>query len=256
MITRYRHFIRALVFLTACLLVSCIDGREEYWLNADGSGRADFSYSFPASAAKFQGGADGLRKMIGDFLTSSPDIKSPVGEVTAVGDRLNVHVAGAFDSAKDLATISPPGETKTIPPVVSKLAGDFLVNMHGRHVELSRTVSPGLAIPGAVFMSPSKFADHNLVYILHLPISSDANNATRVEDDGKTLIWEFPLAQAVRKPVVIQFKGTIPIPRSWIAGACGLGLLVIAFAGFGVLKWRKRRSAITCSGVSMSAGDS
>ena len=254
--TRYRHFIRALAFLTACLLVSCIDGREEIWLNADGSGHADFNYSFPASAARFQGGEAGVRKMIEKALADSKELKSSSAEVKSDQDRIAVHVQVAFDSVDDVASLAPgPENPEKIPPAVEGLAGKFEIIMKGRHVDLSRTVSASKALPGSMFMPASNFADRKLVYILHLPQLPDESNATRVEDGGRTLIWDIPLAQALKQPQVIHFNVTIPIPRSWIAAVCGLVLTVLALLVFGVLKWRKRRSAITCSGVSMSAGD-
>ena len=241
--TRHRHFIRALAFLTACLLVSCIDGREEIWLNADGSGRADFNYSFPASAARFQGGEAGVRKLIGKALADSKDLKSSLVEVKSEQDRIAVHVQVAFDSVKDIASLAPgPESPEKIPPAVEGLAGKFEVVAKGRHVNLSRTVSASQALPGSIFMPASNFAGRKLVYILHLPQLPDESNATRVEDGGKTLIWEVPLTQALKQPLLIHFKATVPIPRSWIAVGCGSGLLLIALAVFGMVKWRKRRS--------------
>lgn len=243
--TRYRHFIRSLAFLTACLLVSCIDGREEIWLNADGSGHADFNYSFPAAAARFHGGEAGVRKLIEKALTDLKDLKSSLSEVKSEQDRISVRVQVAFNSVDDVASIAPsPESPQKIPPAVEGLAGKFEVLMKGRQVNLSRTVSASQALPGSMFMPASNFAGRKLVYILHLPQLPDDSNATRVEDGGRTLIWEIPLAQAVRKPVLIHFKATIPIPRSWIAVGCGTGIVIIAIAGLGIVKWRKRRSAL------------
>lgn len=243
--TRYRYFVRALAFLTACLLVSCIDGREEIWFNADGSGRADFNYSFPASAARFQGGEAGVRKMIEKVLTDSKELKSSSVEVKSEQDRIAVHVQAAFDSVEDIASLAPgPESPQKMPAAVEGLAGKFALIVKGRHVDLSRTVSASQALPGSMFMPASNFAGRNLVYILHLPQLPDESNATRVEDGGKTLIWEVPLAQALKRPLLIHFKATVPIPRSWIAAACGSVLLGIALAGFGIVRWSKRRSAL------------
>ena len=40
--TWVRHLLRCLTLAAACLLVSCIDGREEIWIEPDGGGRAEF----------------------------------------------------------------------------------------------------------------------------------------------------------------------------------------------------------------------
>lgn len=237
----HRYLVRALAFLTACLLVSCIDGREEIWLDADGSGRADFTYTFPASAARFQGGVEGVRKKIETLLTEAQELKSSMSEVTLDQDRIKVHVQVAVNSLGDMAAMAPsPEGPKKLPSAAEGLAGKFEVSAKGRHLDFSRTIDAGKALPGSLFMPASNFTNHKLVYILHLPQLTDEHNATRVEDGGKTLIWEMPLAQAVRKPVVMRFKATVPFPRSWIAAGCGGALALVALLVFGLLKWRRR----------------
>ena len=219
-------WLRILALTAACLLTSCIDGREEMCLNPNGSGRMEIEYSLPASAAKLQGGVDGIRTMIDHFLTTSPGIKSSSYEVTSDQGRLNVLVRASFDSVLDLKKISPSGSATQVPPSVSGFAGKVDLKMHGRTVDLTRTVAPGQALPGSIFMPASKFKDRRLVYIIHLPVAADESNATRIEDDGHTLVWDVALADAVKAPISTHFKATIPIPK-WIIAAGGLLVLVL-----------------------------
>ena len=92
--------------LAACLLSSCIDCREEIHLAADGSGRIDLTYSLPAAAARLHGGNAGVSRMLGKILSETPQLHSTTHQVTTVGDRLQIRVHAAFDSAMDLKKIS------------------------------------------------------------------------------------------------------------------------------------------------------
>lgn len=229
-----RHIVRILTCITALVLVSCIDCREEIWLNANGSGRADVSYSLPAAAARFQGGEAGVRRMIGDFLKNTPAISNSSYEVSTEEDRLKIRVLASFDSATDLKRISKGAALEELPSSANHLAGEFAVTVRGRAVDFSRTIAPGKALPGAAFLPVSRFRDRNLTYIVHLPQAATESNATRVENEGRTLVWEYPLAGAIQTPVTLRFKASIPIP-SWIVVAAAAVVLGLAYFA---IRWK------------------
>ncbi len=221
------------------LLVSCIDGREEIWIERDGSGRADVAYSLPASAAVLQGGEKGVRRLLEDFFANSPDLSSPKIEVDTVGDRLQIHVKASFKSALDLKKISSGAGMTRLPASATGLAGTVKIATHGLNLDFSRTISPGLALPGAAFFPASQFQGRSLTYIIHLPLAATESNATQISDEGRTLIWEFPLLQSIQKPVVTHFIAPIPIPRwLWFAG---IALLITV--GLILHGWRRSRNA-------------
>ncbi|MEO7099443.1 MAG: hypothetical protein ABI162_08785 [Luteolibacter sp.] len=224
-----------MALLAACVLTSCIDCHEEIWLAADGSGHAQISYTLPAAAAKFQGGEAGVRAMIGKFLADTTAIKTSSYQVSTEKDRLKIDVQASFDSALDLKAVSTDSSMKELPSSASSLAGKFEVASKGRTIDFARTISPGSALPGAGFMPASAFDGHNLVYIIHLPMAAKESNATRTEDDGRTLVWDFPLAQAITSPVSTRFKAEIPIPKSLIV-ASSFTLLIAFWTGFLVLR--------------------
>lgn len=207
--------LRVLAVLATLLLVSCIDGREEIWLNADGSGRADVTYSLPAAAARFHGGETGVREMIEGFLKSSEVLIDPICEVTTAGDRLMVHVRASFRSALDLKKMGTEGSLQKLPSSAANLAGDVHLARHGMTLDFMRTISAGKALAGSMFMPASQFRKRKLIYIFHLPTAALDSNATVVSDGGKTLTWEFPLQQAIKAPVVTRFTVKIPIP-AWV----------------------------------------
>lgn len=232
------YILRLLLIVATCLLASCIDGREEIWLNADGSGRADIRYSLPAAAAGFQGGEAGVRRMIGGFLKNTPAIASSSYEVTTEEDRLKIRVRASFDSALDLKAIANGDSIGKLPSSAGNLAGEVTVNVQGLTVDFCRTISAGKALPGSVFMPASNFEGRNLTYIVHLPKAASETNATRTQDEGRTLIWDFPLARAIKGPVTTRFKARIPIP-AWLLGpACVAALSTGLLAFFGIRKLR------------------
>jgi hypothetical protein len=239
-------WLRFMALIAASLLASCIDGREELWLEANGSGHAEVSYSLPSSVAKLQGGENGIRELIRDFLAKTPALKSAEYEVKTERDRLNIRVRASFDSAMDLKKISSSGSTDKLPASVSHLLGKVAIETQGQTVNLTRTISPGNALPGSIFMPASKFAGHRLVYIIHLPVTAAESNATRIEDGGRTLVWDFPLAEAIKGPVSTRFKAQIPIPVSLIAAAAGFFVIIGALLFFGWRKVRQSRARTIC----------
>ena len=232
--------IRLIALLAICLLSSCIDCHEEIWLEADGSGHADVCYTLPAAAAKFQGGEEGVRRLLGKFLADTKALKSSSYEVNTEKDRLKIRVQAVFDSALDLKKISEGGSMDKLPSSASDLAGKVEVTVRGRTVDLTRTISPGAALPGSSFMPASSFDGHHLVYIIHLPVAATESNATRVEDKGRKLVWDFPLAEAIRTPVTTHFKADIPIPI-WLLAAAIIATLSLGYLIFGSIRRRRMK---------------
>ena len=234
-----RHSLRIVAMVATVLLVSCIDGREEIWLHADGSGRAEVSYSLPAAAARFQGGEAGVRQKIEEFLKKTTALDSTSCEVSTLADRLQIRVRASFKSALALRKLASGGAVSKLPSSASYMAGKVKVGLSGRTVDFSRTITAGGALPGAKFLPASQFEDRKLTYIIHLPLAADESDATRTEDGGRTLVWDFPLAEAVRAPVITHFKVKIPIPV-WLVVAVVAVVSVVGLVGYRrVRKWRR-----------------
>ncbi|MEO8615990.1 MAG: hypothetical protein ABI600_12680 [Luteolibacter sp.] len=234
---------RLIALLAVCLLSSCIDCHEEIWLEADGSGHADVCYTLPAEAAKLQGGEVGVRRLLGKFLADTKELKSSSYEVNRDKDRLKIRVRAAFDSALDLKEISAGGPMDKLPSSASNLAGKVAVTVRGRTVDLTRTISPGAALPGSTFMPASSFDGHRLVYIIHLPMAATESNATRVEDNGRKLVWDFPLAEAIRTPVTTHFKADVPIPF-WMIVAATVAIFSLGWLVLGGIRRYSKKSRI------------
>jgi hypothetical protein len=232
------------VILAACLLTSCIDCREEIWFNSAGGGRADITYSLPAITAQFQGGESGVRQRIEKFLADTKGIQFSTCAVATENERLKIHVTGSFKSAQDFKKITAQNTVDQLPPTATNLAGKFEVRSHGREINYSRIISPGTAIPGAGFMPASTFASHHLIYIIHFPVVPADSNATRTEDDGRTLVWDFPLETAILKPENMRFKVIIPYPAWVYLISAGVVLATSGLLFFGLKRLKNRACSV------------
>ncbi|KAB2638285.1 MAG: hypothetical protein DVB25_08140 [Verrucomicrobia bacterium] len=243
----------SLVPAVCCILVSCIDGREEFWLASDGSGRAQIRYSMPASMARTCGGEQGLRELLDEFIRQTPSLTHATRRVSCEDGRMVVDFRAAFTSAADLIAALRGDTALTsgkLQSVVAPLIGQFHFRRSGLTVNLTRTVQPAKALPGAFFMPAAQFDGRRLEYIMHLPMVADESNATRTEDGGRTLIWDQTLQDGLKNSVVIHFKGIVPVPW-WLLAAAATALLALGWLG---LKMRRQRRArisehLTATGV-------
>lgn len=237
--------LRCVLSIVMVLVVSCIDGHEEYWIRSDGSGRAEIRYQIPASLGGAYGGDAGIQQKIVEFLGKTPAVSESACEVVTQGKITTVRVHVGFDSVLDLSKIRASPELKNLPTAVSHLVGDIKVELRGRTLDFKRTADPGKALPGSFFMPTSKFDGHRLVYTLHLPTPVRESNATRIEAGGRTLIWDVPLKNAVKSPVVSRFSMEIPIPWAALSVA---GVLLVLVVGCVIFCIRRRRSIILSAG--------
>jgi hypothetical protein len=196
---------------------ACVDSREEYWIDARGGGKGEISFSVPAAALRLHGGEQGVGDIIDSFMREIPGIELTGRNVETTGGRAHVRAAFEFESALDLAAFAESPSADSLPSVVRQLTGTVDVSMRGRELSFIREVTPARALP-VVSLLPAPQLDWQLVTIIHLPAPANESNATRTENGGRTLVWETPLATAVRSPLVMSFKMDVPIPWTLVLG--------------------------------------
>jgi hypothetical protein len=224
-----------LISLLLCLLVvSCIDCKEELWINADGSGAAEATYDLPTSAVKLGGGEAKIRDSIATLLAENPSLHSEILDITTTGDRTQIHLRLTFESAVKLVELSKPESTKSIPATAQQLAGTFDFQLKGREFELCRTIEANKAFAGGLFMPRKEIQGRKLLYILHLPQPPVESNATRTADNGSTLIWDFTLEEALKKPLTTRVRAQIPIPWWAYAAVAAILLTILAL----LIRWK------------------
>ena len=246
--TALRRLLQLLVPAICAVLVSCIDGREEYWLAKDGSGRAEIRYEVPAAFATSMGGIRGVEEMLDRFVRETPTLSDVTRSVTRRGDRLTVEFKAAFGSVQDLiaavsgeSALTPVGEASPLDPLI----GEFDIRQQGARVTFERTISPGRALPGSALLPSSQLKDRRLTYILHLPVAARQSNATDTADHGRTLIWEHPLESGTLRKFSIGFQADLPVPWRWIAVAVGVICLLAMLGVLLALRRRRRQPPVT-----------
>jgi hypothetical protein len=201
-----RTFMIRLLAGLACLLLSaCFDIREEVWIHADGSGRAELTYTIPQSAVNLSGGG---------------------ASITTEGEEAKITLKISTDSMLALRDLQQSDDFKKMPSAAGHIFGSFDVRLMGFSIDFSRTIRVREALGLAVLtIDRDARAKRQLEYIIHLPTPVKKSNATSVTDGGKTLRWSQSLGEAMKQPVITQFRAEIPIPWFiWVAG----GLLAIS----------------------------
>ncbi|MBC8126713.1 MAG: hypothetical protein H8M99_06160, partial [Gloeobacteraceae cyanobacterium ES-bin-144] len=132
-----QYFDRLILCIIVCTLSSCFDGREEFWINSNSSGRAEITYSIPLAAIRANGGEQATRTMILESLQSIPAISSPTCELISREGRSTLIIKFSFDSALDLKNISSISAVNNLPPVASHLSGEITANIRGRSLDYS-----------------------------------------------------------------------------------------------------------------------
>jgi hypothetical protein len=221
------------------LLNSCLDGKEEYWFEANGSGRIQSEYRLPGFAIASMGGEAELRSKIEAFFQKEPSITLVKLETKVDGAQTILQVEAQFDSIQDFANLleSKPATTNEppaddLPEPLRNLLGNFNIKRQGLAIDFDRTVTPSkLFGQGLLAPSAKQLEGHQLQYIMHLPSVPEEHNAHLVSNDGKTLSWNFALKDAMKQPIRTHFLTPIPIPW-WIWPA----LITILFACFWLIR--------------------
>lgn len=219
---------RVLALFATLLLASCIDGREEYWFHRDESGRVEIEYTVPAMAVRFNGGADALRDTIRGWLNQD-GITLETLETQPVGtDRVRVWVAFRYASRAALLQRIEGQELGQLPSAAVNFAGAITTRWRGMSIEVKRSVNPGAGIPALRFSTPQQLEGHKLDYIVHFDDAPRDSNATLTYDDGKTLVWSYPLATAMNGPLEMRADLPLPVPGwVWLLIVTGIVAAVI-----------------------------
>ncbi|MEP4078648.1 hypothetical protein [Haloferula sp.] len=234
------RFLFLILAVLGCLFLnSCIDVREEIWIERDGSGRAILEYVIPSSALELAGGEEGLRAEAQRIIDSLPDLHLDEFTVTPANGDSTITLKASTNSMLSLLDAGDNEVLKNLPKTTTGFAGAFDVKLDGLVVDFKREINLKEALGFAsLAISSSQRQKRSLHYIIHLPAEASTHNATETENGGQTLIWKYPLSEALTSPISTDFRVRIPVPWWVFAGA---GLLVAFFLWVLVKIWKRRR---------------
>lgn len=216
-----------LCFLGCLLLNSCFDIREEIWIGSDGSGRAKLDYDVPSSALALIGGEEGLRDQVQRLFDSEPELNLDELTVTPAGGDSTITLKASTESMLSLIDMQENEVLKNLPESAMGIAGEFDVKLDGLAINFDRRIDLQKALGlASLVISGDQRRQRSLNYIIHLPNEAETHNATRTTDNGRTLIWEYTLGEALSKPISTNFLVKIPIPWwAYVVVALLIGLI-------------------------------
>jgi|AntRauTorckE6833_2_1112554.scaffolds.fasta_scaffold10395_2 hypothetical protein len=227
-------------FAFSCALAlffgSCLDSHEEVWLNADASGTARITVQMPADVGNLHGGPAAIENKLIEYFDATPAFTSHSVETSTGDDRLKIEVAFTFADAMKLVDATDPESLKVLPAGIENFIPETAVDFEGLNLVFKRRTELFKVIPGAVFFPKDRLEGHGLTTIVHLPKAARTHNATSTENNGKTLIWKTPLANAFAQPVDNNFTMPLPIPWLTIAVSGSLVILLVLTLGYYFLR--------------------
>lgn len=229
---------RVFTFLICLLLSSCFDVREEIWIEADGSGRAELTYHFPPQALLALGGITEAKSTIQGFFDKQPDLTLDHLSLVSANGETTLQAAITVRSMLSLLKLKDSESFKSLPPAATDFVGAVQVKVTGNQIDFSRAINLRKALGfAALGINSTERANRRLTYIVHLPAAADSHNATRVVDGGRTLVWEKTLGDALEREFVSEFTAQIPLPWWWLL----LLVLLLGLMAAVVLRLRSRR---------------
>lgn len=252
--TRHRQILARLVkpfiLLNATLcLFACIEGREEIWLQSDGSSRTEITFVTNASARRsiqkgMQPLVDAATELPGIHITG-PNYRSLNFTTIEVTTTLTIDSPQAALRLQD-RLLSPTGDATPLDPTTKALIGEIQTQRNGLDFTIQRAILTDTLLPlknstpAAKKRNQALLNDAKLDYIIHLPVPPSQSNAHQVSNQGKTLSWTFPLIDHLDSPPILSLTLR---PPTWlivaiIAITLTLTALTVLFIRF---LWKKRR---------------
>ena len=223
--------------LLPLLLVSCIEGEEEIWLEPDGSGRIEATYKMPTVVAQKIGDPDELVEILKNAAARDPHIElTSVSHQTRRGG-VTLKFSGTFDDLRKLAPFpqrqlrDPAEPDKRVKAEVLFGTTHLDISWRGlsyeRQVDISWLLKSSPAAKSIVRV-PALLGNSSFRYTLNLPTSARESNSTTQSQNGHKLEWLFPLKNHVQEPMHLTAEGDLPLPGTlWLIPLAALVLLFL-----------------------------
>jgi len=238
-----KSLIFSLLAMSLMLLNSCIDGEEEVFINADGSGRIKVQYRVPGMIF-----SDAEAKELIAIIEKEAGEKENLEIVTNRVDsqkgqkviQIEIKAASVLELEGMLDDHGGEGEdgekrSKT-DKLLHALLGDMKVSISGltatvkRDVDLESLLNEYLGQRGALLLGESEFR-----YSVHLPKAATESNAHELRNEGKTLQWTYKLRECQKTPILMSVKAPIPVPW-WVYTLVAGTVLLLGWGIFAFLR--------------------
>lgn len=199
-----------------------------------------FDYALPSRVVAPMGGEQAIRDRIDTILQKVPELQLEQLAIDEKDGEFLIHLEVSTDSMLSLADLPERQVFKNLPPAASKLAGTFEFEIDGTDIVFDRHINMGSALGfAALVIPPEERNKRRTTYIIHLPAAAKTQNATRTQNQGRTMIWDLSLGDALASPTHMSFVAPLPIP--WIALVAAALILILALVL--TIRWLRKRRA-------------
>ena len=233
-----------LLVFPAFFLSSCLEGDEEYWINADASGRLRMDYKIPPTVVKNLGDYLGLFAALREIDALEDGLK--INELSAKLEAGKIHfiLDADFNDARDLFSLaekhadilkkhfgSDDGRLKAA-------FGKIQLERDGRQLHFRRELDLAPMLPDIIRKNPAILGPATFNYSIHLPTPASSSNAEVTSADKRTLTWHAKLKKHTATPIILELRAPIPYPK-WLIPA-GITLLMALLFSLRFF-WNKRQ---------------
>jgi hypothetical protein len=233
------HFRLAFALITLALsLASCIEGDEELWLHADGSGRIETTYRMPPAIMNRLGGAETLKTRLQGAVEKEPSVRIETLDYRLEGPLIVFELKADFDDVRTFIELPKKHLSQPSaggPSAEESLFGMMNLQLSGLSLDFERTIDLSPVLPASIQNNAAMLGESAFNYTLHLPAKPTSQNADSVGPDGKSLHWSFLLRDHAKEPMQLETRMLLPLPW-WVWTIGALLVLLIALVGFKLLK--------------------
>jgi len=212
-----------LVSLALCLALSgCIEGEEQIWLRADGSGRIEARYKMPSAVAKRIGEPAELVRALQEAAERDPHVEITDLTYTTEGGGITLTFSGTFDSLNKLTSF-PQRQLRDTSKPDKRVQAEVLFGesamvisddniTYNREVDISWLLQSNPATKSIAKM-PALFGKSSLTFILNLPGEAQESNASSQSEDKLRLEWNFLLKENTTGPMPMTARAALPASK-------------------------------------------
>lgn len=237
-------FIALLLAFPAFFLSSCLEGDEEYWINADASGRLRMDYKIPPVVLKDLGDYLGLFAALREIDTLDDGLKINELSANPEADKIHFILDANFTDVRELYLLAEKhaaifekngaGDQRRLQAALGKI----LLEREGLQVHLRRELDLAPLLPDIIKRNPAILGPATFSYTIHLPTTASSSNAQETSADRRTVKWRAKLKEHTATPIILELRASLPIPK-WVVAAAAI--LIIALIGLCFFLWRRRQ---------------
>lgn len=204
------------------MLSGCIEGEEQIWLNADGSGRIEARYKMPSAVAKRIGEPAELVKVLQEAAERDPHVEITKLTHTTEGGGITLTFSGTFDDLNKLASF-PQRQLRDASQPDKRVQAEVLFGesamvisddniAYDRNIDISWLLQSTPATKSIAKM-PALFGKSSLTFILNLPGEARESNASSQSENKRRLEWNFLLKENTAGPMPMTARAALPASK-------------------------------------------